>query len=111
MRTATAPTYQLSDPIDQKNFRHASAEAIRIHEAAGAQEILFSLAHGQIVWKRGQDLERYIAQIMTQPLLDGAQPMISAHQLQLSPRQGSGHQRSRRERRVVRRERHLDRRR
>src|SRR5262249_44686561 len=37
--------------------------------------------HNQIIWKRGQDLEGYIRNIMKQPLLDGAQPMISAHQL------------------------------
>jgi choline dehydrogenase-like flavoprotein len=74
-------TYQLVDSIDQKNFRRASAEAVRIHEAAGAREILFSLSHGQLIWKRGQDLENYIQSIMKQPLLDGAQPMISAHQL------------------------------
>ncbi|MCA1636430.1 MAG: GMC family oxidoreductase N-terminal domain-containing protein [Acidobacteria bacterium] len=74
-------TYQLADETDQKNFRHATAEAIRIHEAAGAQEILVSLSNKQIGWKRGQNLETYIQGIMKQPLLDGAQPMISAHQL------------------------------
>ena len=77
----SVPTYQLDDPMDQKNFRHASAEAVRIHEAAGAQQILFSLAHGQINWKRGESLDNYIDTITQQPLLDGAQPMISAHQL------------------------------
>ena len=77
----SVPTYQLSDDKDQKNFRQATAEAVRIHEAAGAREILFSLAHKQISWKRGQNLEEYIRIVMKQPLLDGAQPMISAHQL------------------------------
>jgi choline dehydrogenase-like flavoprotein len=77
----SVPTYQLSDETDQKNFRHATAEAIRIHEAAGAQEILFSLAREQLTWKRGQSLDDYIQTILRQPLLDGAQPMISAHQL------------------------------
>jgi hypothetical protein len=77
------PTYQLSDETDQKNFRQATAEAIRIHAAAGAQEILFSLAHGQISWKQGQgqSLENFIQSIIKQPLLNGAQPIISAHQL------------------------------
>jgi choline dehydrogenase-like flavoprotein len=73
--------YSLTDEVDQKNFRHATAEAIRIHEAAGAEEILISMAHKQIVWKRGQDLEQFIQFITQQPLLEGAQPMISAHQL------------------------------
>jgi choline dehydrogenase-like flavoprotein len=73
--------YELSDEIDQTNFRHATAEAIRIHEAAGAEEILISMAHKQFAWARGQDLEQYIRFVMKQPLLNGAQPMISAHQL------------------------------
>jgi choline dehydrogenase-like flavoprotein/heme-degrading monooxygenase HmoA len=75
------PTYELADEMDQKNFRRATVEAIRIHEAAGAEEILFSLAHEQIVWTRGENLESYIQTIMGQPLLNGAQPIISAHQL------------------------------
>ena len=74
-------TYALTDETDQKNFRHATAEAIRIHAAAGAQEILVSLAHGQVAWKRGESLEGYIQTVMKLPLLNGAQPMISAHQL------------------------------
>ena len=74
-------TYALTDPIDQKNFRQATAEAIRIHAAAGAQEIYFSLSNAQLVWKRGQNLDAFIRTVEQQPLLDGAQPMISAHQL------------------------------
>ncbi|HXM70074.1 MAG TPA: GMC family oxidoreductase, partial [Thermoanaerobaculia bacterium] len=77
----SVPSYQLSDPIDQQNFRHATAEAIRIHNAAGARQIYVSLAHRQLVWTRGESLEDYIATVLKQPLLDGAQPMISAHQL------------------------------
>jgi len=74
-------SYALTDETDQKNFRHATAEAIRIHEAAGAQEILYGVGKTLHSWKRGQNLESYIQSIMKQPLLDGAQPMISAHQL------------------------------
>jgi choline dehydrogenase-like flavoprotein len=74
-------TYQLTNETDQKNFRHATAEAIRIHEAAGAQEILYGVSSKLLAWRRGQNLESYIQTIQKQPLLDGAQPMISAHQL------------------------------
>lgn len=84
----SVPLYQLSDETDQKNFRHAAAEAIRIHEAAGAQEIMVSLAHQQLIWKRGQNLESYIQTVQKQPIINGAQPMISAHQL-CSCRMGS----------------------
>lgn len=78
---ASVATYELTDEVDQRNFRRASTEAIRIHEAAGAREILFSLAHRQLSWKRGQNLKDFIQLVMKQPLLSGAQPMISAHQL------------------------------
>ncbi|HVR10951.1 MAG TPA: GMC family oxidoreductase N-terminal domain-containing protein [Thermoanaerobaculia bacterium] len=73
--------YALDDPVDQQNFRRAAVEAVRIHEAAGAREILFSLSNRQLAWKRGQSLAGFIATILRQPLLGGAQPMISAHQL------------------------------
>lgn len=75
------PSYAITDEVDQKNFRQATAEAIRIHEAAGAQEIMVSLAHGQVNWHAGQRLDCYIQQVQELPLLNGAQPMISAHQL------------------------------
>jgi choline dehydrogenase-like flavoprotein/heme-degrading monooxygenase HmoA len=75
------PVYQLTDETDQKNFRHATAEAVRIHEAAGAQEILYGVGGKLLTWKRGQNLDSYIQTLMGQPLLDGAQAMISAHQL------------------------------
>lgn len=73
--------YALTDEVDQKNFRKATAEAIRIHEAAGAEQVLVSMARQQLAWQRGEDLERFIEFIMQQPLLQGAQPIISAHQL------------------------------
>jgi choline dehydrogenase-like flavoprotein len=84
----SVPNYELADETDQKNFRHATAEAIRIHEAAGAGEILYGVGKTLLSWKRGQNLESYIQNIMKQPLLNGAQPMISAHQL-CSCRMGS----------------------
>jgi choline dehydrogenase-like flavoprotein len=77
----SVPVYSLDDETDQKNFRQATAEAIRIHDAAGAQEIIISLAHGYISWKQGANLEDFIQSVMQLPILKGAQPMISAHQL------------------------------
>lgn len=75
------PTYQLDDPTDDKNFRHATASACRIHEAAGAEEILFCLSNKIFPWKRGEDLEKFIARVTEEPIINGAQPIISAHQL------------------------------
>jgi choline dehydrogenase-like flavoprotein len=73
--------YEISDETDQRNFRMATAEAIRIHEAAGANEIIFGMRSGYLLWKRGQSLERFIQHVSQQPLLGGSQPIISAHQL------------------------------
>jgi hypothetical protein len=42
---------------------------------------MVSLARGQLIWNRGENLANYLDVVMKQPLLDGAQPMISAHQL------------------------------
>jgi choline dehydrogenase-like flavoprotein len=75
------PVYSLDDETDQKNFRRAAGEAIRIHEAAGAQEIIISLAHGYVSRKRGEKLDDFIQSVAQLPILNGSQPMISAHQL------------------------------
>jgi choline dehydrogenase-like flavoprotein len=75
------PVYNLTDPTDQKNYHLAGAEAVRIQAAAGAEEILFSTAHRQLAWRRGQSLERFIATVSRLPISDGAQPIISAHQM------------------------------
>src|SRR5262249_38989549 len=78
-------TYPLSDETDQQSFHRATAEAVRIQGASGAQEVLVCLPHGQGLWRRGEDLETYIRSVMRLPLLDGAQPIISAHQLSSCP--------------------------
>src|ERR1051325_6656021 len=67
-------TYALTDETDQKNFRHASAEAIRIHDAAGAEEIRVSVAHTHLIGKRATNLKNFIRLVINQPLLNGAQP-------------------------------------
>lgn len=73
--------YSLDDETDQKNFRHADCEAVKIHEAAGAMEILVSIEGKQISWKRGAALEPFLRTVGGLPVLHGAQTMISAHQL------------------------------
>lgn len=74
-------TYDLVDPVDQKNFRHATAEAVRIHRAAGAEEVFVGLSNGIVRWRRGEDLDAYLARVAELPLAGGAQPIISAHQM------------------------------
>lgn len=77
---ASLPTYPISDELDQRNLRHGLAEIIRIHEAAGAQEI-HSATRQELVWRRGDNLEAFIQQAQAFPLGAGGQPVYSAHQM------------------------------
>lgn len=79
----TRIVYPLDDPLDRRHFRRAVAEAIRIHAAAGAREILFARSDGTLSWHAGgrRSLEAFVAETERQPLGGGAQPVISAHQL------------------------------
>src|SRR3954451_11221395 len=53
------PFYSVEDPLDLKHTRVAIEQIIRLHHAAGAQEIM-SLAGGLPRWRRGDRLERFI---------------------------------------------------
>ena len=53
---------------------------IRLHEAAGAQEVLIACP-GLRLWPRGEDLDAYIADVRTRPLGFGGVPMYSGHQI------------------------------
>lgn len=77
---ASVPTYPISDELDQRNLRRGIAEIIRIHEAAGAQEIQCAAREG-LFWTRGGDLEAFIHQAQAIPLGAGGQPVYSAHQM------------------------------
>ena len=73
-------TYAVNDELDARNFRLGIAECIRLHEAAGAEEI-YSLVPDLEPWRRGDDLEAYIAQVSAAPLGAGGQVVFSAHQM------------------------------
>lgn len=73
-------TYELTDEVDLHNFRQGLAELIRLHEAAGALEI-HSLASSQPHWKRGEDINSFIRLTQEVPIVAGAQPIFSAHQM------------------------------
>jgi choline dehydrogenase-like flavoprotein len=75
-----APFYSLDDPLDLKHTRIAIGQIIRLHEAAGAQEIM-SLAERLPRWRRGDDLERFIARAQRVPQRAGGQKLFSAHQM------------------------------
>jgi choline dehydrogenase-like flavoprotein len=84
--------YSLSDELDVRNTHRAIEAQARLHRAAGAQEIC-ALAAGLPRWRRGDDLEAFIAQAQRAPLRAGGQRLFSAHQMS-SCRMGSDPQTS-----------------
>lgn len=74
------PTYALTDPIDVRTTRHAMAQIARLHEAAGAMQIV-PLAAGAPVWHRGDDLDAFLDRIARIPLRAGGAKLFSAHQM------------------------------
>ena len=74
------PTYAVTDPLDLENLRHEIEVQIRLHEAAGAHQI-GPLAEGAPTWRRGDDLEAFIAGVRRIPFRAGGYRMFSAHQM------------------------------
>ncbi len=73
-------SYALDDEVDVANARQGIDAQARIHEAAGAIEIR-SLAVGPAPWRRGDDLEQFIARAQRAPLGFGGHRLFSAHQM------------------------------
>jgi len=72
--------YALTDEVDVR-VAHASIEKqIRLHAAAGADEIV-PCTVVPTRWRRGEDLEKFIAAMQHQPLRAGGHRIFSAHQM------------------------------
>jgi choline dehydrogenase-like flavoprotein len=76
----SVPFYSLEDPLDLKNTRFAIEQIIRLHEASGADQIM-SLAGTLPLWRRGDNLERFIERAQRVPQRAGGQRLFSAHQM------------------------------
>ena len=74
------PAYAVEDERDQDLLRRGVEAAARVHEAAGAREIV-SLAAGLPRWRRGEDLADYLAAAHRVPLAAGGHRLFSAHQM------------------------------
>jgi choline dehydrogenase-like flavoprotein len=74
------PEYAVTDELDLENLRQGIEAQMRIHEAAGADEI-FSLAAGLPGWKRGEDLDAAIDTAQGAHMGFGGQRLFSAHQM------------------------------
>ncbi|WP_019586655.1 GMC family oxidoreductase [Deinococcus apachensis] len=73
-------TYAVTDPLDVENYWHGQATVARLLEAAGAEAIHASSGRAR-PWKRGEDLEAWIAGLRTQPIDTGGHAVFSAHQM------------------------------
>jgi choline dehydrogenase-like flavoprotein len=74
------PEYAVADDLDRANVRLSMDKLVRIHEAAGAHELL-ALAGGLPRWRRGDDLEAYVRRLQRIPLRAGGHRLFSAHQM------------------------------
>jgi choline dehydrogenase-like flavoprotein len=72
--------YSLSDEVDVANTRAAIDAQARLHEAAGAREVI-GLAPGLPSWRRGDDLDGWIGRAQRTPLRFGGHKLFSAHQM------------------------------
>jgi choline dehydrogenase-like flavoprotein len=72
--------YPFTDELDRRHFREAAVTAIRMQEAAGAQQI-FLAGQKFAPWQRGEDLEAFIDKVNRVPIGPGGTPVFSAHQM------------------------------
>jgi choline dehydrogenase-like flavoprotein len=72
--------YPITDAVDARNLRYAVEQLARVHEAAGAAEIVGS-GRKAPDWRRGEDLEAFIAAVNQVPLLPREFVTFSAHQM------------------------------
>ena len=74
------PWYSITDEVDLRNALIGIETQVRLHEAAGAQQIV-GLAAGVPTWRWGDDLEAFIARIQRIPLRAGGWRLFAAHQM------------------------------
>jgi choline dehydrogenase-like flavoprotein len=72
--------YPFTDELDRRHFREAAATSIRMHEAAGAQQI-FLASQPFAPWNRGEDLEAFIEKVNQVPIGPGGTPVFALHQM------------------------------
>ncbi len=74
------PTYAVTDELDIANLRAGIDAQVRLHEAVGAHTVTV-LSTGAPSWRRGDDLEAFIAGARQIPLRAGGARLFSAHQM------------------------------
>jgi choline dehydrogenase-like flavoprotein len=74
------PWYSLSDELDVRNALKGIEAQLRLHEAAGARQIVAAAA-GAPTWRWGEDLDGFTARVQRIPLRAGGWRLFSAHQM------------------------------
>ena len=77
---AAVAQYPVTDEVDIRNIRAGVEQLIRVHQAAGASEIVGS-ARKAPDWKRGDDLEAFIGEVTSAPIQPREFLLFSAHQM------------------------------
>jgi choline dehydrogenase-like flavoprotein len=72
--------YPFTDELDRRHVREAIVTSIRMHEAAGAQQI-YSAGQPFAPWNRGEDLEAFIEKVNQVPIGPGGTPVFALHQM------------------------------
>lgn len=72
--------YSMTDEVDLLVARTSIEKQIRLHHAAGAEQII---PFGSLTqrWRRGEDLEAFITSVQNVPLRAGGLQLFSAHQM------------------------------
>jgi choline dehydrogenase-like flavoprotein len=74
------PQYALTDELDIRNARLGIDAVARLHEAAGAIQVI-AVAAGMPTWRWGDDLEPFIGTVQRFPLRVGGWTLFAAHQM------------------------------
>ena len=74
------PSYRMTDEGDVRMFRRGLVELVRLHEAAGANEII-TFGRKAPTWKRGEDVDAFARAIHDSSLEPYDHALFSAHQM------------------------------
>ncbi|GAA4977882.1 GMC family oxidoreductase [Kineococcus glutinatus] len=72
--------YPFDDELDRRHLADALEAVVRLHEAAGAEEV-HVLCQELRPWRRGEDLEAFVAAARAVPVGAGGIGAFSAHQM------------------------------
>ncbi len=72
--------YDVTDPIDERVLNKSLEAQLRMHHAAGADEII-PMSENFDRWRRGEDFEAFVERMKAWPKARGGHRIVCAHQL------------------------------